>query len=195
VTDATRSYAARVLPPTWRILGKRLHSLTLGHAHLLCAATEWRPWEPYEMTDELFATGLYVCTRPWRKVRLESRGAAWFAVGLAIRGRLARTNLAEKGAAFADYLLWHTSGPRIRANASRAKLDAAPRTLGSPPIARLRIFAQPFGGLDALMAEIYWLWAAHEEEAGTLRVMNQGEMYFDDFCAREETKAARAGRE
>jgi hypothetical protein len=193
VTDATQSYCARVSPPAWRILGHRLHPLTLGHAHLLCASTEWRPFESYEMTDQVFATGLYICSRQWRKARLHSNAPYWFATFLAIRARITRSNLTEKGQVFADYLLWHTSGPKLRPmpeSGSRGGPYArASRVMGSPVLARLRTFAAPHGGMDALFGDIYWLWAATQEAEGGLRVINSGEMTFDDYCAREDAKA------
>lgn len=187
MTDATASYCARVFPPEWRVMGVLLHPLTLGHAHLLCAATNWRPFEPYHMDDQLFAAGLYICSRPWRKVRLESNAPYWFACRLAIQGRLARVDLAEKGGAFSDFLLWHTSGPRVRPIVE--KTGSGPgRPLGSPVLARLRAFAAPHGGMDALFGEVYWLWAAQEEASGNFRVLNEGETSFDDYCQAEDAR-------
>lgn len=197
MTDATASYTARVFPPTWRVLGHRLHTLTLGHAHLLCAATEWRPFEPYAMTDQLFASALYICSRPWRKVRLDSWRAEWFAVGIAIRGKLARVDLTEKGAVLADYLRWHTSGPSLlpaREAKPHGPYARAARELGSPVLARLRMFAGPYGGMDALLAETYWLWAVAQEEAGNVRIATPGDRSFEEYCAAEDALVAAAAK-
>lgn len=192
--DTTAIYCARVFPPPWRIMGVPLLPLSIGHAHLLAASTPWRPFEAYAMDDRIFATGLYICSRPWRKVRLHSLRAGWFGIGLALRGRLARVDLCEKGTLFAEYLLFHTSGPRLRPvlEASRGLQrpeSSGLRRFGSPLLARLRSFAIPHGGFDCLFADAYWLWSVHEETQGHLRVLNEDEGTFDDYCEAEDARA------
>jgi hypothetical protein len=146
------------------------------------------------MTDQLFATGLFICSRPWRKALagVENWRAQWFGVGLAIRGRLAKVDLAEKGSAFSEYLLFGSTGPKVRpiveSSPHRIQAQASARTLGAPALAQLRAFAQPFGGLDFNFAEAFWLWSVAEETAGHQRILNAEEQGFDDWCEAEEAK-------
>jgi hypothetical protein len=55
-------------------------------------------------------------------------------------------------------------------------------------LSRLRVFAQPFGGMDCQFAEAYWLWSTEQECEGTLRVLNDGEKSFDDYCDAQDER-------
>jgi hypothetical protein len=46
--------------------------------------------------------------------------------------------------------------------------------------------------MDCLFAEAYWLWAAEQEAQGNLRVLNDDEQSFDDYCEAEDARADRS---
>jgi hypothetical protein len=47
--------------------------------------------------------------------------------------------------------------------------------------------------MDALFGEVYWLWSSAQEEAGHIRVLNESEQSFDDFCEAEDQKRSASG--
>lgn len=196
MADATSRYLELVASRRWRVLGVPLVRMTLGHSHVLAEATGWRPLEGSTIDGETFVTGLFICSRPWRRAQrgLGRWPADVFGWRLGLLSALAGADLSEKAEVFAQYLDINAGGPRVAANVSDGRPRGPGRMYGSALLARLRLFACERLGerwdtaMDVPMAELLTLWAAHGEASESFRVLNDQDLSFDEFCRQEDAK-------
>lgn len=193
--DSTDRYLSRLYPQRYRVLGVDLVPFTFGHAHVLANATEWRPFDQFQPTTEIVATGLYVCSRPWRVAErgVGSGGGQRFAKRLGLVAALTRANMDDKAEVFCEYLVTSTTGPALRPVLSRANHTPS-RLAGAPLLARVRLFAfqvlhRQDGGMDMLFGDLLWMWATYREIEGVNRVENENERKFREFCEEQDRKA------
>jgi hypothetical protein len=192
MSDASAEYLAGATPGRWQVLGVRLLPMTLGHAHVLASRTAWRPMQSCRVDAGILATTLYVCSRPWRIALRGVDGwrAQTYALWCGAVARAQRASLEAKAEVVRDYLDAHSSVRRLAPPLRRGRERDGGRYLGTPFLARLRLFAAhrlhvPMGAeMDLPMADLVWLWAADAEERGILRLLNASEESFDEFCRR-----------
>lgn len=186
--DLSARYLASCLPSGARAAGLALHPFTLGHAHLLSAATPWRPLDEPLLIGDL-APALFVCSRPWQAAaRGMHRKQFWFALRLSWRLRSA----GQVMRAFRDLCEWlarSTSCPELRVKKPQGN-GAPRRPAGSPLLLRLRLFAtrelhasDPF---DLLFSELLWLMTSAWEEEGAASLVGDQDIDFRSWCEEQD---------
>jgi hypothetical protein len=187
--DLTTRYLSACLAARTVVAGCPLHPFTLGHAHLLAAATQWRPWGDSFLPGEV-PTALWICSRPWRKAarsmhRVPSDWVWRTAWRMRKAGALARTCLE-----FGQWIDRSMQAPEVRIRQSAGVPAQARHCVNAPLLARLRLFATCDLGLqepfDMLVGELLWLWLSFAENEGGLNLVDENGIEFREWCEEQD---------
>lgn len=177
-------WTAAMLPDPVTVAEVRLRPLTYGHAMLLARLTGWQPLTtPFPPED--LPLGLFVASRDWREAAREfpTRRARKFLE------RVARNvTLEEAVEGWCRYLDQALVIPGVRKQQLPGPAKPPP---GAPFLLRLRLFAFKTLGIQAgledfVLADLVWLWLAHVEEEGGIRIRDDEDADFESWCREQE---------
>lgn len=180
-------WLAAMLPDPVELAGVRLRPMTCGHALLLARLTGWEPLVR-EFALEDLPVALFILSRDWRKAAeeiVQPQAHAW------LESLARRTNLTECAHAWSQYLTTTLVLPGFQRTLTPTPGQRGP---GTPLLLRLRLFAlrdlglSPDGFEDLIFSDLIWLWLAHLEDEGAVRLLTEEDEAFERWVQEEEAR-------
>ena len=191
--DAAFASAALQSPVT--ILKLALRPYSVGHELWLQAENNplnslQEPLPNSRILGRHVVEAVWICAHSWRELR--SMHQAWltpFKIA-AWRRRNRGADLAPAAADFQNYRRAGSTAPPM------GPIDGAGRDLGGPPLAGItqfllesRLALSADEAMDFPLGLAYWHYAVHREGKGALKILNAGEMEFEEWCEGQEREA------
>jgi hypothetical protein len=134
---------------------------------------------------------VWVCANSWRE--LISMDKAWLTL-LKIRAWRWRARRCDLALAAADFRNYRRAGSRLPPVASA---EAGGRIAGGPIVAGLvqflieRLGKSETEAMDYPLGLGYWHFAVYRESQGALKILNAGEIEFEEWCEEQEIERVR----
>lgn len=187
------AFAGAAVPAPIRILRLVLRPYSVGHALWLQAALNPLAEEnsglsvkPYHVIE-----AVWTCSCTWRELRRQHEGWLTLLKVAVWRRRSRRLDLALAGAEFQNYRRAGSSFPPIESAGAGGRIGGAPLLARVIQFLVANLRKSEAEAMDFPLGLAYWHLAAWQESEGALKILNAGEMEFEDWCAQQDLERSR----